>query len=224
MTTPAPSLPSGRDGLLTFQGSRQYHSRHSVQRAATHRNIRARFDRFRATTIQPTCTAQEFEAWNSNIEPELTNLDNSILSVEEQALRERETKSVVPRIGYLASERPEGVWRFAYCQLNNMSGAMTRQRKIHDLVRISNEFDVDGFALCEIGVNWSAGRGHSLKSWCSPHFSQEIRCTTAHNVHTPRTSLSQPGGTGLLITQSLLEYARSDASAAPPLPRASSSP
>ena len=37
---------------------------------------------------------------------------------------------------------------------------------------------------------------------------QEINCTTAHNIHSPRVSLGQPGGTGILITlPTLFEYA-----------------
>jgi hypothetical protein len=88
-----------------------------------------------------------------------------------------------------------------------MSGSHTRRRKIKDLERIVQDFDVDGLSLCEIGVNWRSGRGHSLKSWCSPYFQQEIRCSTAHNIHSPKSSLIQPGGTGIILTQSLLEYA-----------------
>ena len=37
---------------------------------------------------------------------------------------------------------------------------------------------------------------------------QEINCTTAHNIHSPRVSLGQPGVTGILITPTLFEFAR----------------
>jgi len=205
MTPHAPSLPPGGD-VHAIALSR-YRARHSANRASAHRNVRARFNRFRESVKGSTVSAQEYAGWNSNAA--LADLDSTILSVEEQALRTRSEKMIVPRIGSLASSKLEGIWRIAYCQLNNMSGTDIRQRKILDLARITNDFDVDGIAMCELGVNWSAGRGHSLKSWCSPFFPNTICCATAHNKHTPRTSLSQPGGTGLILTGPLLEYARS---------------
>lgn len=180
--------------------------RHSNLRASQHRKYREKFDQFRSSAGQPNGSYSEYEGWNLNTE--LSSLDRSIISAENQALNERIHRSVVPRIGHLASIRPDGIWRFAYCQLNNISGRETRLRKIKAMERIARDFDIDGITMCELGVNWQAGKGHSLKSWCSPHFPQEIRCTTANNTHSPRTSLSQPGGTGILLTQSLLEYAK----------------
>ena len=205
MTPPLPSLRPRRDGLSQPTTRNNNRRLHSSNRANLHRKYRPRFDQFRNSVHAASGSVQEVERWNSEVE--LATLDQSVVHMERSALQIREQKSVVPRLGNIASEKPDGVWRLAYCQLNNMSGSDTRRRKLKDLERISQDFDVDGIAMCELGVNWSSGRGHSLKSWCSPYFSQDIRCTTAHNIHAPRVSLSQPGGTGICLNQSLFEYA-----------------
>ena len=202
MTLPSPSSRSRVD-RNTPPNSRTIHS---SRRANTNRKYRRRFDQFRNSGHAATGNRRELEEWQSGLEVEA--LDKRIVQIEDNALREREAKSVVPRIGNLASDKPDGVWRIGYCQLNNMSGSDTRRRKIKDMQRIIQDFELDGMTMCELGVNWSSGRGHSLKSWCSPYFSHDIRCATAHNTHSPRISLGQPGGTGILLTPTLFEYAR----------------
>ena len=207
MTSPATSLPHGRDGNTPYRrNTPSKRNKHSSRRANAHRNFRPQFDQYRNSGHAINGDRRELEEWQSGIEA--AKLDPTIIRIEENALRERERMSVVPRIGSLASDKPDGVWRIGYCQLNNMSGSDTRSRKIKSMERITQDYDLDGLALCELGVNWSSGRGHSLKSWCSPYFVQEIRCTNSHNRHSPRSSLGQPGGTGILLTQSLLDYAR----------------
>lgn len=207
MTSPATSLPHGRDGNTPYRrNTPSKRNKHSSRRANAHRNFRPQFDQYRNSGHAINGDRRELEEWQSGIEA--AKLDPTIIRIEENALRERERMSVVPRIGSLASDKPDGVWRIGYCQLNNMSGSDTRSRKIKSMERITQDYDLDGLALCELGVNWSSGHGHSLKSWCSPYFVQEIRCTNSHNRHSPRSSLGQPGGTGILLTQSLLDYAR----------------
>ena len=178
---------------------------HSSARATSHRKYREKFDQYRRAHSSPTGSRHELEAWDASMES--AGLDTTIINLEENALITRESKSVVPRIGNMAAERPDGVWRIAYCQLNNISGSDVRRCKLTELSKLAEDFDIDGIALCEVGVNWSHGRGHSLKSWSTPYFSQEIKCTTAHNTHTPRASLGQPGGTGIILSHSLFEYA-----------------
>lgn len=202
--TPRTPSPRVRGDLNTRSTSRIVHS---SRRANSHRQYRTRFEHFRSSRATSTGNRRDLEEWQSDLQA--AALDNTIIQIEDNALREREIKSVVPRIGNLAIDKPDGVWRIAYCQLNNMSGSDTRRHKIKDLQWIIQDFDVDGVALCEVGVNWTSGRGHSLKSWCSPYFSHDISCVTAHNIHAPRVSLGQPGGTGILITPTLFEYARS---------------
>ena len=173
MTPPAssPRIQGDNNPSPTKSKSRNLHS---SRQANSHRKYRARFDQFRNSMSDSTATGDRLELMEWQSELEASTLDSTILRiVEENMLRDREMKY-------------------------NMSGSDTRRRKIKDLQRIVQEFDVDGV---------DSGCGHSLKSWSSPYFSQEINCTTAHNIHSPRVSLGQPGGTGILITPTLFEYA-----------------
>ena len=205
--TPPQSSPRKRGAPVrnttTITNSRD---RHSSSRAALQRKYRDRFNQYRKVNASPTGSRAELASWD--IEMESAAFDSTVINLEEKALLKRENKSIVPRIGNLAQDRPDGVWRIAYCQLNNISGSDVRRRKLKSLAEVVEEFDVDGISLCEVGVNWNHGRGHSLKSWSTPYFTQEIKCTTANNIHGPKVSLSQPGGTGIILTQSLFEYAR----------------
>ena len=205
MTPPITAPPPGGVCTNPHTNKPKHRGAHSARRAATNRKYRARFDQYRNSNPSGNADLHDMEGWNSDIEA--ATLDPTITRIEDNALREREHRSVIPRLGTLASVKPDGVWRIGYCQVNNMSGSVTRQRKIRELVQLTQDHDVDAVALCELGVNWRSGRGHSLKSWCSPYFPQEIRCATAHNIHSPKSSLGQPGGTGLLLTQSIMEYA-----------------
>ena len=84
--------------------------------------------------------------WQSELEA--STLDSTVLRIEENMLHDMEMKY-------------------------NMLGSDTRRRKIKDLQRIVQEFDVDGV---------DSGCGHSLESWSSPR-------DKLH--HCPQHSLSQ---------------------------------
>lgn len=115
----------------------------------------------------------------------------------------------VAPIGSLSDTKAEGVWRFMYCQVNCIGTNHARNPKASAIAELTQNYDVDGVLLCEVGIDWDYGRSSvQLKDYFDPHMERECRSTTAHNTHGPCVSRSQRGGTGILLTHTILEYAR----------------
>ena len=97
-----------------------------------------------------------------------------------------------------------------YCQVNGLASANSRKSKIHDTWALADQYDVDGIAFVEVGVNWNkfktSGR---LSSWFEALAEREIRSTESFNLLAPVVSSRQQGGTALLLRHGLLEYSRS---------------
>lgn len=98
----------------------------------------------------------------------------------------RKLKAQVPQIGSLPVPRPDGVLRLMYCQLNGLAEFSHRVDKIHNLMALAKQYEVDGAALCKVGVNWNAQScNHRLSNWLNDVSEREIRATTSHNTHGP---------------------------------------
>ena len=136
-------------------------------------------------------------------------MDRELLNAEEDALRERITHMTVDRIGSLSESKVGGVWRLMYCQVNCIGTNHSNNAKSRAISKLIEDFEVDGVALCEVGIDWDYGLSSvQLKDYFDPLMEREVRSTTAHNAHGPCISRSQRGGIGLLLTHSILEYAR----------------
>ena len=93
-----------------------------------------------------------------------------------------------------------------YCQANGMS---SNSRKLQEIWRLAEMYNVDGISVVEVGINWSHFRPSSrLKSWCDKLAQREVRATEAHNIHAPVTSSAQQGGTAIILRHGILEFAR----------------
>lgn len=96
-----------------------------------------------------------------------------------------------------------------YCQTNSFSSGGAREAKIRKVIALIEKHEVDGVTFCESGINWSVGpSSRDLKSFFDPYMEREIRTVSAHNTHGPRVSPFQQGGVSILLTHSLLQYAR----------------
>jgi hypothetical protein len=98
-----------------------------------------------------------------------------------------------------------------YCQVNSFSAGATREAKLRKITHLIKQYEVDGVVFCEAGINWSVGpSSRDLKSFFDPFMEREIRTTGSHNIHAPKVSPLQQGGTAMLITHSLLQYAQTN--------------
>ena len=180
-----------------------------------HGEVRQRFDDFRIATNRGglnninNLAEEELRDHMDDFQGVYSSRSEELRQSQQQATSDRYKQMHVPRIGQIPSPRPHGVFRWMYCQVNGLASAKSRKSKLHDTWDLAEQFDVDGIAFVEVGVNWNkyktSGR---LSSWFEPFAEREIRSTEAFNLHAPIVSSRQQGGTALLLRNSLLEYGR----------------
>lgn len=136
------------------------------------------------------------------------HLSPEVLRREEQALEKTLQRWYVPRYGQMSEEREEGGFRFMGGQLNSMGGFDIRTRKVSDIMRLIETWDVQGGSFCEVGVNWARQRYSSrLQEMLRNHF-EDIRVITDNNT-TENISSAQVGGVAQFALGELVQYARS---------------
>lgn len=95
----------------------------------------------------------------------------------------------VPRIGSIPAIRPDGVIRWMYCQVNGLAEPKRRTEKIDQILALARTHEIDGAALCEVGVNWSLTprrRWFHLGHWLNSKSVREVRASTSNNIHGPK--------------------------------------
>jgi hypothetical protein len=136
-----------------------------------------------------------------------TPIDETILQIETEANDRLYRRWHVPRLGNMQESRPDGVFRFMGAQLNSISSSESRDRKVTDIDRIMDDWEVQAGCFQEVGVNWSAtGYNRNMSSWFRLK-NQEIRTHTAHNIH-ENIEAAQQGGVGQFVCKELASYAR----------------
>ncbi len=121
-------------------------------------------------------------------------------------------KAIVPRFGSLDGQKQQGRWRFLYVQANGLADPLRRRQKLGKMMKLAQDYDVDGIAICEVGVNWKGhSRRHRLGDWVNPLSPREIRASSSFNTSGPTSSLAQQGGTALIMLHGLLQYTQSTA-------------
>jgi hypothetical protein len=134
------------------------------------------------------------DGWAQQLSPALGDLDERIAKIEAANLARHYTRTHVERLGSVNKIRPDGVFRLLGGQMNSAASTETRIRKTRDLVRICQEFEVQGGALSEVGVNWATfPSSANLASWLRDDI-PDIRTHEANNRH-KRVAHYQPGGT-----------------------------
>ena len=137
---------------------------------------------------------------------------HQVLRQEEHAHAESfHRRAHVPRLGNLPSVRPDGVIRWMYCQVNGLAEPRRRMEKIAQIHDLARTHEIDGVALCEVGVNWGLTprrKWFHLSHWFNTLSEREVRASTSHNTHGPNRSPGQYGGTGIVLFNSILQYAQ----------------
>lgn len=135
-------------------------------------------------------------------------LDKEQLRREERDLAKTLERWYVPRYGSMTEGRGEGVFRIMGGQLNSISGADIRSRKILDIKRIVDEWEVQGGCFCEVGINWARQRYSDRLQELLRQYFEDIRVITENNT-TENVSVSQVGGVAQFAKGELVQYARS---------------
>ena len=82
-------------------------------------------------------------------------MDPNIILIELEHVQRMMAKYKVPALGYIKSEKPEGVYRFMAIQMNNISTITTELVKIEQTTRLINKFELDMVSCLEVGTNWA---------------------------------------------------------------------
>jgi len=139
---------------------------------------------------------------------ELGVIDQRIMDIEAENLAKEWKLWHVKEYGNMARERPDGVWRIMGGQLNSASTAEVRDRKITEISKIVDDWDVHACAFQEMGVNWSMLPSSArLASW----FKHERPCkafTSWNDWPEERISKHQQGGCGIVVFKDMMQYTR----------------
>ena len=99
----------------------------------------------------------------------------------------------VPPLGNLTRLRPQGVFRLMACNINGASSTTRRDKKVKDISRIIDDWDIQGGCLQEVGINWaSTNYSRNMTSWFRLDH-REAKTIAAHNIH-ENVELAQQGG------------------------------
>ncbi len=83
-----------------------------------------------------------------------------------RAIAEDYERRNVPPLGNLPLDRPEGAYRFMFCQLNGASSKETKEIKSFQVQQLVNKYSVQGVALAEHGTNFSGVKSSAgMKTW-----------------------------------------------------------
>ncbi len=145
--------------------------------------------------------------WAGNLGNDITDLDRGIAKIEAANLAKHYIWWHVPQLGHMENPRPDGVFRILGGQLNSASSLDVRARKILDVVRLINDWEIQAGCLSEVGVNWSSyPSSANLAFW----FRDEIPDITTHTAHNKHENVAhhQPGGTATFACKELALYAK----------------
>ena len=141
------------------------------------------------------------EQWTNDVD--VNSLDDTIVSIETESLAKLYEKYNVPALRNLAVDRPPGVYRWMYCQLNSASTQESRDEKSNQILQLADRYRVQGVALAEHCTNFTKlPSSQGLNTWFNKK--RHIKATSAHNKH-ETDAIYLPGGTGLVAMFELIK-------------------
>ncbi len=146
------------------------------------------------------------DKWQSECQSK--EYDEEIIAAEVKKLEKKFSKYNVPVVGYAPVERPEGVFRIHYAQLNNASSGLLREIKIGEVKTINDKYDVSANIFAEVGRNFSVDKpGKDIASWYGDM--EEKKCASAWNKKDDTIrSKHQQGGTSIVVRSEFAQYAK----------------
>ncbi len=138
----------------------------------------------------------------------LQGMDTGIADIEATNLAKQYARWHVQRIGHMEQTPPNGVFRIMGGQLNSASSSEVRARKTSDIIRLINDWEVQGGCLSEVCIDWSTySPSANLASWFRSEL-PDIRSYTAYNKHEQGIAHHQPGGTATMACKELGRYVK----------------
>ncbi len=135
----------------------------------------------------------------------LHDLDETIAEIESINLANQYNQWHVSRLGSMSQQQPEGVFQKLGGHLNSASSSEVRSRKTGDIIRLIKDWEIQGGAMSEVGLNWGTfPSSANLTSWFREVI-QDMRTHTSHNKH-KEVAHHQPGGTATFACMELVRY------------------
>jgi hypothetical protein len=133
------------------------------------------------------------------------DLDETIAEIESINLANQYNQWHVLRLGSISQKCPGRVFQILEGQLNSASSLEARLHKTGDIIRLIKEWEIQGGAISEVGVNWGTyPSSANLASWFWEDI-QDMHTHTAHNKH-EGVAHHQPGGTATFVCMELIRY------------------
>ncbi len=134
-------------------------------------------------------------------------MDNKIEQNECTRAREDKDRWYMPRLGEVPQILSEGVFRLLGGNLNSVSSKEVRERKIFDIHRLIETWDVQGRGFSEIGIDWrKLPQSKGLASWFQTSHDEYQTATARNTNENVPTSIRQQGGIGLFAGKELRQY------------------
>ena len=143
--------------------------------------------------------------WSEEVN--ILNIDHRIVEIEAAQIAKRWHAYHVPQLGWVNKEKPAGVFRICGTQLGGASSRDVRDRKITQIERLVDDYDLDVVTCLEVGVNWAAlPSSKRLASW----FRAGYKCTSfaSHNTYDGLPGNHQQGGCGMIAFGEIQQYIR----------------
>jgi hypothetical protein len=113
--------------------------------------------------VSDTTTEQELEQAVCDIKLEqegLCGVDFDLIRREDQAAINYLNKRIVPVIGQVPTKKSGGTWRFLLGNANGLATHRTRNFKAQQVNNIVSEYDIDGMAFWEVGIDTIDASNH----------------------------------------------------------------
>jgi hypothetical protein len=127
---------------------------------------------------------------------------------EERSRAEAESACwYVPRLGKIPQDQPKGIFRLVGGNLNSASTKEVRDRKIADIHRLFETWDIQGGGFSEIGVDWRRfPQKKRIDSWFRTS-QDEYQTSVSHNCQEEITGTTrQQGGIAIFAGKELRKY------------------